>query len=157
MQFYCSGAQFFETCLGAYRSLFLIEKSNAARKFSIEDGAYVERSQKSFKVGEHFSYEKWRIMCLKAEHFFGFFVLGRVLTLAWSEKLHVHAPRDGTAAGWYGGAAREDFIFSWKLYLGLFLLFLLYWTQYEPYGTGAKKKKHWRALTMSFDYRRANS
>ena len=36
--------------LGAYRSPFLIEKSNARRKFSIEDRGYVERSQKSLKV-----------------------------------------------------------------------------------------------------------
>ena len=29
-----------KTCLGAYRSLFLIEMSNAAEKISIEDGVY---------------------------------------------------------------------------------------------------------------------
>ena len=53
-----------KTCLGAYRSLFLIEMSNAARKFSIEDGVYVARSQKSLKVGEKISVEKWKIMVL---------------------------------------------------------------------------------------------
>ena len=47
-----------KTCLGAYRSLFLIEMSNAAEKISIEDGVYVARSQKSLKVGEKFSVEK---------------------------------------------------------------------------------------------------
>ena len=50
--------------MGAYRSLFLIEMSNAARNFSIEDGVYVARSQKSLKVGEKFSVEKWKIMVL---------------------------------------------------------------------------------------------
>ena len=45
---------FFEkTRFRTYRSPFLIEMSNAGRKFSIEDGAYVERSQKSFKVDEN--------------------------------------------------------------------------------------------------------
>ena len=53
-----------KTCMGAYRSLFLIEMSNAARNFSIEDGVYVARSQKSLKVGEKISVEKWKIMVL---------------------------------------------------------------------------------------------
>ena len=53
-----------KTCLGAYRGLFLIEKSNAARNFSIEDGVYVAGSQKSLKVGEKISVEKWKIMVL---------------------------------------------------------------------------------------------
>ena len=53
-----------KTCLGAYRSLFLIEKSDAARNFSIEDGVYIARSQKSPKVGEKISVEKWKIMVL---------------------------------------------------------------------------------------------
>ena len=53
-----------KTCMGAYRSLFLIEMSNAARNFSIEDGVYVARSQKSLKVGENISVEKWKIMVL---------------------------------------------------------------------------------------------
>ena len=51
-------------CLGAYRSLFLIEMSNAAQDFSIEDGIYVAGSQNSFKVGEKISVEKWKIMVL---------------------------------------------------------------------------------------------
>ena len=53
-----------KTCLRAYRSLFLIEKSNAARNFSIEDGAYDARSQKSFKVDEKIAVEKMKIMVL---------------------------------------------------------------------------------------------
>ena len=53
-----------KTWLGAYRSLFLIEKSGAARNFSIEDAADVARSQKSLKVGEKISVEKWKIMML---------------------------------------------------------------------------------------------
>ena len=54
-----------KTWLGAYRSLFLIEMSNAARKFNIEDGVYVAaRYQKSLKVGEKISVEKWKIMVL---------------------------------------------------------------------------------------------
>ena len=36
-----------KTCLGAYRSLFLIEMANAAEKISIEDGVYATRSQNS--------------------------------------------------------------------------------------------------------------
>ena len=51
--------KFLKTCLGTYRSLFLIGKSNAARKFSIEDGVYVARSQKSFKVREKFSVSRY--------------------------------------------------------------------------------------------------
>ena len=35
------------------------------------------------------------------------------------KKLDVHAPRDGTAAGRHGGAAREHVIFTKKIYLGL--------------------------------------
>ena len=50
--------------MGAYRSLFLIEMSNAAEKISIEDGVYVAGSQKSLKVGEKISVEKWKIMVL---------------------------------------------------------------------------------------------
>ena len=50
--------------MGAYRSLFLIVFSNAARIFSIEDEVYVARSQKSLKVGEKISVEKWKIMVL---------------------------------------------------------------------------------------------
>ena len=53
-----------KTCLGAYRSLFLIEMSNAARNFSIEDGGNVAGSQNSLKVGEKISVEKWKIMVL---------------------------------------------------------------------------------------------
>ena len=53
-----------KACLGAYRSLFWIEMSNAARNFSIEDGVYVGGSQNSFKVGEKISVEKWKIMVL---------------------------------------------------------------------------------------------
>ena len=53
-----------KTCLGAYRSLVLIEMSNAPRNVSIEDGAYVARSQNSLKVGEKISVEKWKIMVL---------------------------------------------------------------------------------------------
>ena len=53
-----------KTCLGAYRSLFLIEMSNAAEKISIEDGVYVAGSQNSLKVGENISEKKWKIMVL---------------------------------------------------------------------------------------------
>ena len=35
------------------------------------------------------------------------------------KKSNFHAPRDGTAARRHGGAAREHFIFSKKLYVGL--------------------------------------
>ena len=59
------GTTIFEkTDSGACRSLFLIEMSNAARNFSNEDGVYVARSQKSLKVGEKISVEKWKIMVL---------------------------------------------------------------------------------------------
>ena len=54
-----------KTCLGAYRSLFLIEMSNAAEKISIEDGVYVAGSQNSLKVGENISEKKWKIMVFK--------------------------------------------------------------------------------------------
>ena len=53
-----------KTCMGAYRSLFLIEMSNAAEKISIEDGVYVAGSQNSLKVGENISEKKWKIMVL---------------------------------------------------------------------------------------------
>ena len=59
-----------KTCLGAYRSLFLIEMSNAARNFSIENGAYVAGSQKSLKVGERFRLKNGKSWCLANEHFF---------------------------------------------------------------------------------------
>ena len=60
-----------KTCLGAYRSLFLIEMSNAAEKISIEDGVYVAGSQNSLKVGENISKKKWKIMVFKKWAFFG--------------------------------------------------------------------------------------
>ncbi len=59
-----------KTCLGAYRSLFLVEKSNAARNFSIEDWVHVAGSQKSLKVGEKISVEEWKIMVLSKWAFF---------------------------------------------------------------------------------------
>ena len=62
---------FLKTGLGAYRSPFSIEMSNAGRKFSIEDGVYVERSEKSFKVDEKISVEKSRIVVLKKLSFLG--------------------------------------------------------------------------------------
>ena len=37
--------------------------------------------------------------------------------LDFQTKLNVHAARDGTAAGRYGGAPREHLIFLKKLYL----------------------------------------
>ena len=46
---------FLKTGLGAYRSPFPIEKSNAWRKISIEDWIYVEGSQRSFKVDKKIS------------------------------------------------------------------------------------------------------
>ena len=61
---------FFKSCLGAYRGPFSIEMSNAGPKFSIEDGAYVERSQKSFKVGKKYSFQNWGIVVLKKWPFF---------------------------------------------------------------------------------------
>ena len=39
------------------------------------------------------------------------------------KKLNVHAARDGTAAGRYGGAPREHLIFFKKLYLICFVSF----------------------------------
>ena len=39
------------------------------------------------------------------------------------KKLNVHAARDGTAAGRYGGAPREHLIFLKKLYLVCFVSF----------------------------------
>ena len=47
-----------KTCMGAYRSLLLLEMSNAARNFSIEDGVHVAGSQNSLKIGEKISVEK---------------------------------------------------------------------------------------------------
>ena len=60
-----------KTCMGAYRSLFLIEMSNAAEKISIEDGVYVAGSQNSLKVGENISEKKWKIRVFKKWAFFG--------------------------------------------------------------------------------------
>ena len=54
---------------------FPSKTSNAGRKFSIEDRAYVERSQKSLKVDKKISVKKWRIVVLKKWAFVGrFFV-----------------------------------------------------------------------------------
>ena len=50
----CSGAKILKTCLGAYRSLFKSGKSNAARNFSIQNGAYVARSQNHSKSVKSF-------------------------------------------------------------------------------------------------------
>ena len=41
--------------------------------------------------------------------------------LGVQNKLNVHAPRDGTAAGRHGGAACKHVIFQEKLYLDLFV------------------------------------
>ena len=62
---------YLKTCLGPYRSLFVIEKSNAARKFSIEDRVDVARPKKSFKVGENMSVENRKSIVLKKCVFFG--------------------------------------------------------------------------------------
>ena len=47
------------------------------------------------------------------------FVEPKMDPLYLQKKINVHAPRDGTAAGRHGGAAREHLIFLRKLYLGL--------------------------------------
>ena len=58
------------TSLGPYRSLFLIEKSNAARKFSIEDRVYVAISQNHSKSAEKNRFETRKSGSLKNVVFF---------------------------------------------------------------------------------------
>ena len=75
------------------------------------------KSVKSFRLKTD---DSW---CLKMSTFvfprLSLFVEPNMDPLYLQKKLNVHALRDGTAAGRHGGAAREHFIFSRKLYLGL--------------------------------------
>ena len=53
-----------KTCLGTYRSPFLIENSNSRRKFSIKDGVYVAISQNHSKSAKRFRFktrESWSL------------------------------------------------------------------------------------------------
>ena len=53
--------------------------------------------------------------------------------------MNVHAPRDGTAAGRHGGAAREYLICSRKLYPSLVVSFTLLYI--VLYAAGGKQIK----------------
>ena len=55
--------------------------------------------------------KKSKFGCLKNEHVF-FLCTGPSKDPGVQNKLNVHAPRDGTAAGRHGGAAREHLICS---------------------------------------------
>ena len=81
------GDIFLKTGLGTYRSPFFFEKSNAGRKFSIEDRVSVERSQKSFKVDEKISVKKWRFGVLKTCAGFGWLANAHFTNKAKESKL----------------------------------------------------------------------
>ena len=109
-----------KTCLGTCRSPFSFEKSNAGRKFSIEDRVNVERSQKSLKVDRKTSNKNVKIrgaykmstcsfVCFGFVCFFCFVCTGPSIDPGVQNTLNVHAPRDGTATGRHGEAAREHF------------------------------------------------
>ena len=59
-----------KTCLGTYRSLFLIEKSNARRKFSIKGRVYVAISQNHSKSAKDFRFKSRKSGSLKNVGFF---------------------------------------------------------------------------------------
>ena len=54
-----------KTCLGTYRSLFLIGNSSSRRKFSIKDRVYVAISQNHSKSGKFFQFKTQKSGSLK--------------------------------------------------------------------------------------------
>ena len=59
-----------KTCLRTYRNRFLIENSNAGRKFSINDRVYVGRSQNLSKSAKRFRFKTRESWSLKNVCFF---------------------------------------------------------------------------------------
>ena len=104
-----------------------LEISVSKMGFMLPDLKNHSKSVKTFRL------KNGKSWCLANEHFFCFFVLLCFVCIGSSmnpsmvrKKLNVHAARDGTAAGRYGGAPREHLIFLKKLYLVCFWFFWVY-------------------------------